>query len=241
MKIGTRLRRQEIKHAVAEYPHWYHSIDLGEGVVTPGVNDSARELRFLNAIGLPKDCHGKRVLDLGCQDGFFSFELERRGAQVTALDVRSPGESGFEIARRFLKSQVKFRQGNVYDLRFAQDEKFDLVLCLGLLYHLRHPLLALDQIRNVITDSGVVFAETQVLTGYENESLMRFENGQETKAEDPSVAWVPNLTALKKMLARAQFTVIDHYTDGQRAGVCAKPTFSAQTAYWQELDQRNWK
>jgi tRNA (mo5U34)-methyltransferase len=123
--------------------NWYHRIDLGGGIVTPGVDQTESRLRPLR---IPQDLSGKTVLDIGAWDGFFSFEAERRGAKrVLATDSYSWGgggwgtKDGFETARRILGSAVEELQIDVMDLSPDRVGTFDVVLFIGVLYHLRHP------------------------------------------------------------------------------------------------------
>src|SRR6201996_4023048 len=140
---------QEALRLIAAHPHWYHQIEVAPGVVTPGVNDSQM---ILDTLRLPDDLSGLRVLDIGARDGFFSFECERRGAaEVVAIDYLPPEETGFPIAKKLVGSDVELRQANVYDLTPEEFGTFDLVLFLGVLYHLRDPMLALDRIADVST------------------------------------------------------------------------------------------
>jgi len=123
---------------------WWHSIDLGGGRVTPGVH-SLEELSGNYArFGLPDNLRGKRLLDVGCWDGFYSFEAERRGAEVVAVDVWQP--KNFFVAHRALGSRVQFYEMSVYDLTRERLGTFDYVLFIGVLYHLRHPLLGLERL-----------------------------------------------------------------------------------------------
>lgn len=123
---------------------WFHRIDLGNGIITPGVDESPAKLKKL---GLPEDLHGKTVLDIGAWDGFFSFETERRGAKrVLATDYFCWGgegcgtKAGFELARKALNSNVEDMEIDVLELSPEKVGQFDLVLCLGVLYHMKHPL-----------------------------------------------------------------------------------------------------
>src|SRR5690348_11622893 len=102
-----------IREKIARHRGWYHRIELAPGVVTPGINDSPGVLKLLQ---LPEDCQGLRALDIGAMDGFFSFELERRGAEVLAIDNLSPNASGFRIAAELLGSKVRHEVANVYEL-----------------------------------------------------------------------------------------------------------------------------
>src|SRR5262245_48364448 len=132
----------EIHALIASVPFWFHQIEVAPGIVTPGIDPSPEKLKRLT---FPADLRGKRVLDIGAWDGFFSFECERRGAaEVVAIDA-APSLS-FAVARELLGSQVKFYAMNIYDLTPVTLGQFDLVLCLGVLYHLRHPLFGLERV-----------------------------------------------------------------------------------------------
>jgi SAM-dependent methyltransferase len=143
---------------------WYHSIDLGDGIVTPGVDPSPQKLRRLH---LPEDLSGKTVLDVGAWDGFFSFEAERRGAErVLATDsyawsgVDWGSKRGFELARTRLGSTVEDMDVDVLDLSPQGVGVFDVTLFLGVLYHLRHPMLALEKVAAVTRE--LLILETAV-------------------------------------------------------------------------------
>jgi tRNA (mo5U34)-methyltransferase len=132
---------------------WWHSIDLGNGIVTPGIDESPRKLQRLR---IPDDLSSKSVLDIGAWDGFFSFEAEKRGAsRVLALDSYAWNGStwgskrGFELARRVLGSRVEDVELEVLDISPQTVGVFDVVFYLGVLYHMRHPLLALERIAAV--------------------------------------------------------------------------------------------
>src|SRR5215468_2825646 len=127
---------------------WYHSIQIEPGLVTPG-RKTARELSaMVEHIGLPSSLDGLSVLDIGAWDGFFSFEAERRGARrVVAYDLTPEDYFGFSTAKALLDSKVQYVEGSVYELSERAVGRFDVVLFLGVFYHLRYPLLALDRIR----------------------------------------------------------------------------------------------
>jgi len=154
---------------------WYHTIELAPGVVTPGFFDHRAHV---SCYGLPETLAGKRVLDVATYNGFWAFELEKRGAaEVVALDIDSFAEIdlaparraqmsaaelsrkvgvGFEIARSSLGSRVRRRHGSVYDLSPAQHGTFDLVFCGDLLVHLSNPIRALQAIRSVTSGTAVL-------------------------------------------------------------------------------------
>src|ERR1700719_4896601 len=95
----TMMDRELIKRLVDEHGRWFHEIELAPGIVTPGEDSNRLKLPILDELGLPKNASDLRVLDIGCSDGFFSFEMERRGAAVTAGDFVPEDYTGFPLSR----------------------------------------------------------------------------------------------------------------------------------------------
>ncbi len=139
--------------------YWHQRWEIFQGVFVPGPN----KVDFLcEAAQLPINLNGKRVLDIGAWNGCFSFECERRGArEVIAMSLEDPAVSGFDRLKQVLGSNVRYVHGSVYNLNPEQMGTFDVILFLGVLYHLRYPLLAIDRLRSV--SSGDVFIETHVI------------------------------------------------------------------------------
>jgi tRNA (mo5U34)-methyltransferase len=137
---------------------WYHSIELPDGRVIPGIQ-TIEQLRERIAIyPIPQDLRGKRVLDIGAWDGWFSFEMERRGASVVAVD--SARQETFFEAKKLLNSKVEYLVEDVCHLSPRDIGYFDIVLFFGVLYHLKHPLLALERVCALTT--GMACIETLV-------------------------------------------------------------------------------
>jgi tRNA (mo5U34)-methyltransferase len=213
-EAGTSERREapdaDALRAEAAAIGWYHRIDLGHGVVTDGIEHTQRKLRRL---GLPEDLRGRSVLDVGAWDGFYSFEAERRGAsRVLATDFFSWGgegwgtKRGFECARRALGSGVEDLDVDVMDLCPERVGVFDLVLFLGVLYHLRHPLLALEKIFSVTGERLIL--ETHVdLIGLRRPALA-FYPGSELN-RDPTNWCGPNPPAVEALLRSAGFRRVE--------------------------------
>jgi tRNA (mo5U34)-methyltransferase len=185
---------------------WYHTIDLGGGVVTSGVDDTPYRLARL---ALPSSLKGMTVLDIGAWDGFFSFECERRGAsRVVAADYYSwhdagwGTKAGFQLAREVLQSRVEDMDIDVMDLSPERVGTFDLVLFLGVFYHLRHPLLALERVASVTR--GRLILETVVDMVGVARPAMAFYPGRELN-KDPTNWWGPNPAAVRGMLRSVGF------------------------------------
>jgi tRNA (mo5U34)-methyltransferase len=193
---------------------WYHSMELPDGRVIPGFQTLDVLRNRLAQFPIPSDLRGKRALDIGAWDGWFTFELERRGAQVMAVDS-TPIER-FRIARELLGSQAEYRIDDVCRLSPAQIGAFDIVMFLGVLYHLKHPMLALEKVcelatdmvcvESFVTDDGSDPAAKAVMEFYETVELCgQFDN------------WVgPNTACLLAMCRSAGFarvrleSVLDH-------------------------------
>lgn len=197
---------------------WYHVIELPGGVVTPGVDDPRDRLPLL---GLPDDLSGMTVLDVGAWDGFFSFECERRGAaRVVAADwfawreaARGSKES-FELARRSLDSRVEDVEIRVEDLSPETVGTFDLVLFVGVLYHLRDPMLALEAVASVT--GGTLILETHVDLALRRGPAAAFYAGTELRG-DHTNWWGPNPAAVQGMLRASGFDEVRKVFPSSRA------------------------
>src|ERR1700694_3134091 len=133
---------------------WWHSFELPDGTRINGVCDLAGQKHRLAQFPIPDDLRGQRALDIGAWDGWFSFEMERRGAEVVAIDTWD--NPRFHQIHRLLRSRVDYRQMDVYDLSPKRVGRFDIVLFMGVLYHLKHPLLALERVCAVTTGMAAV-------------------------------------------------------------------------------------
>ena len=139
---------------------WWHSFELPDGTRIQGVSELHAQKMRIAQFPIPKDLAGKRVLDVGAWDGWFSFEMERRGAEVLAID-RFDNPRFHEI-RAILGSRVEYRQLDVYEVSPRTVGYFDIVLFMGVFYHLKHPLLGLERVCSVCRDMAAV--ESFVIT-----------------------------------------------------------------------------
>jgi tRNA (mo5U34)-methyltransferase len=133
---------------------WYHSFELPDGTLIDGYITLERERERWSRFPIPEDLGRRRILDIGAWDGWFSFEAERRGAEVTAIDcVEIPN---FLDLHRTLRSKVDYRIVDFYDLPAAGLGTFDIVFFLGVLYHLKHPFLALEIVCALTTEVAIL-------------------------------------------------------------------------------------
>lgn len=164
METTDSIREDRFKNPtrpVLQATGMYHSFVLPDGRVLPGAMTVEEAYDRLSSYGLPDDLSGKRVLDIGPWDGFYTFECERRGAAVTAIDYYD-FDTFRELARAF-HSKADYRKLDVYELHPAMIGTFDIVLLLGVLYHLKHPLLALEKVCSVTNDLCII--DTYVVDG----------------------------------------------------------------------------
>jgi SAM-dependent methyltransferase len=138
--------------------------------------------RCLDELGIPGDLSGLRVLEIGAWDGAFTFELARRGAAVTALDIQDPDVTVFNAVRDILNVDVTYVRASVYDMQPQAQEPFDIVVFAGVYYHLKSPALALQRIREVLKDDGVLYIEGASCSRYLGEQLARALPGTSAEA-----------------------------------------------------------
>jgi len=156
----SRRRQNDFTRALLE-KGWYHSFELPDGTRIDGCMPLEWERARWTRFPLPADLTGKRVLDIGAWDGWFSFEAERRGAAVTSVDV-------FECANylnmhRRLGSRADYRNLDLYEIPTAGLGRFEIVFFLGVLYHLKYPFLGLEIVCGLTTDVAIV--ESFVIDG----------------------------------------------------------------------------
>jgi tRNA (mo5U34)-methyltransferase len=204
---------------VERYP-WYHTLDLGQGVVTKGMFDIRESIRHYP---LPEDLSGLRCLDVGTMDGFWAFELERRGAaEVVATDIEDPEAldwpasirdqpkeldatkaERFELARQALGSKVERVGCSIYDLSTEQLGSFDFVFCGDVLLHLKDPVSAVERIHSVCRDRALIVNEIKRFRFQEWRALAELDG------IDGFDWWVTNLKGLERLVRAAGFSRVE--------------------------------
>ncbi|HET7625066.1 MAG TPA: TIGR04290 family methyltransferase [Verrucomicrobiae bacterium] len=226
--IATELTADQIRDRVSELGNWFHNLNL-RGVQTApnhflGNYPEAKWRSFAEAI--PSDLSGKTVLDIGCNAGFYSIEMKRRGAdRVVGIDFDETYLAQARFAAAINEVEIEFRQMSVYDVA-KLGEKFDVVLFMGVLYHLRHPLLALDLIHEHVAKDLFIFQSMQrgsdeaepVNENYhfwqtdifERPDFPRLYFIEKKYAGDPTNWWIPNRACAEAMLRSAGFEILSH-------------------------------
>ena len=227
----STLTQEEIRGRVSALGEWFHNIDLNGVRTAPNhfLNDypNVKWRRFSHAI--PADMTGKSVLDLGCNGGFYSIEMKRRGAQrVVAVDCDERYLDQARFAAEVTGQDIEFRNLSVYDVAVL-GERFDVVLFMGLLYHLRHPLLALDLIHDHVAGDLLIYQSLQrgstgvdpVRANYDFFEQAHFDSPGYPKlhfieheySNDWTNWWAPNAACSAAMLRSAGFEILQQPED----------------------------
>lgn len=224
----SQVGKEAIAKRVRELGPWFHNLDL-HGVSTApdhflGDYPTLKWNRFAQA--LPADLTGRTVLDIGCNAGFYSFEMARRGAKrIVAVDHDEHYLAQARFAAEVLGIDCEFHQLSVYQVG-RLGETFDVVLFLGVLYHLRYPQLALDLLREQVVGDLFVFqslqrgaAESEPLAHdypfaeqevFNRPGYPRLHFVEHEYAGDPTNWWIPNSACAEAMLRSAGFEICDH-------------------------------
>lgn len=243
-------RRQKLESEIAALAPWFHNLHLPDGTETAPAHflgDFPRYKWQVLAPHLPTRLDGWTALDIGCNAGYYSFELARRGARVTGIDVDPHYLRQAEWAAKELGLQeaIRFREMQVYDLA-REDTAFDLVLFMGVFYHLRYPLLGLDIVarrtsrilvfQTLTTLEMEVYGDTWDHPIDEREALNasgwpRMAFIEHSFASDPTNWWVPNHAGVQAMLRSSGMAVTAHL--GHEIYLCkpAAPDASTRAPY----------
>jgi tRNA (mo5U34)-methyltransferase len=226
--VNSTLSKEEIRERIDALGPWFHNLDL-KGVPTApahflGDYPNVKWQRFASII--PDNLRGKSVLDIGCNAGFYAMEMKRRGAdRVLGLDTDDEYLAQAKFAAEINGLKIEFRKLSAYDVG-QLGEQFDLVIFMGVLYHLRHPLLALDLIHEHVARDLLLFQSMQrgdpqvdrLADDYDFWTTSQFDSAGYPKlhfienryADDPTNWWAPNRACVEAMLRSAGFAVMAH-------------------------------
>jgi tRNA (mo5U34)-methyltransferase len=220
----------------AENMGWYHTLELAPGHVTDGIFDLRR---LVDRYRLPEQMDGMRVLEVGTWDGFWAFEMEKRGAQVVALDLddeadldypprqrpqsfpSEPRGRGFRVAKELLGSKVERVSQSIYHATPEELGQFDLVFCGSVLIHLRDQLLALERMADLCTDKLISAEPYSRALGLIPVPVSRYR----TDREKAVVFWEPSAKTWSRLIWSAGF---DHVQTVARFKMKAREGWSVQ-------------
>ena len=223
-----KLSAEEIRERVHQLGPWFHNMELSGIPTAPdhflGDYPRVKWQRFAGSV--PANLAGKSVLDIGCNAGFYSLEMKRRGAaRVVGIDSDEAYLEQARFAAAVLGLEIEFAELSVYDIA-ALKERFDLVLFMGVLYHLRYPLLALDRVREHVAGDLLVFQSMQRGCNqveeigdnhgfwntevFDQPGFPKLHFIEHSYAGDHTNWWVPNRACVEAMLRSAGFEIIGH-------------------------------
>ncbi|MGI9115601.1 MAG: TIGR04290 family methyltransferase [Chthoniobacterales bacterium] len=226
--MNAVLETSDLRRRIDALGPWFQNFSLDGTPTAPhhflGDYPAVKWRKFAHAI--PADLTGKTVLDIGCNAGFYSFEMKRRGAErVLAVDYDERYLAQARFMAETLGLEVEFQRLSVYDVAQLR-EKFDVVLFMGVLYHLRHPLLALDLIHEHVARDLFVFQSMQRGSDqpfrsendydfwqaeiFERPEFPRMYFIEKKYAGDPTNWWIPNRACVEAMLRSSGFTIVEH-------------------------------
>jgi tRNA (mo5U34)-methyltransferase len=231
MSVEAGLSPDAIRERAAKLGPWFHNMNLNGVWTAPdhflGDYPGMKFARFASV--LPSDLTGKTVLDIGCNGGFYSIEMKKRGAtRVLGIDFDEDYLAQARFAAAVTGQDIEFRQMSVYDLG-ALGERFDLVIFMGVLYHLRHPLLALDIIHDTVAKDLLLFQSLQrgsntvdpVAENYDFFEQDHFDSPgypklhfiEHSYSNDNTNWWAPNAACSAAMLRSSGFEILEHPED----------------------------
>jgi len=223
--LSKGLTVDEIEKKVTELGPWFHNLFLAGVQTAPnhflGDYPAVKWQNFQSAV--PKDLAGLSVLDIGCNGGFYSIEMKRRGAKrVLGIDHDEHYLAQAQFAAEVLDIEIDFKRMSVYEVPTLR-EQFDIVLFMGVFYHLRHPLLALDLLRQYVVKDRLIFQT--MLRGsrtrpdinsdypfweravFDKPGFPKMHFIENSYSQDPTNWWIPNRACAEAVLRSAGFKI----------------------------------
>ena len=223
----THMTPEQIRARAVALGDWFHNIDLNGARTAPdhflGDYPNIKWRRFAHAI--PQDLTGRTVLDIGCNGGFYSIEMKRRGAdRVLGIDFDDRYLAQARFAAEVTGEDIEFCKLSVYDVA-SLGERFDVVLFMGVLYHLRHPLLALDLIHDHVAGDLMIYQSMQRGSNTVHPTAANYDFFEQGHFDDPGYPklhfiehqyandwtnwWAPNAACSAAMLRSAGFQILE--------------------------------
>lgn len=245
------IDREMLVRQIAELGEWFHNLDLHGVPTAPNhfLGDFPNVKWKHIARALPVDLSGATVLDIGCNGGFYSLEAKRRGAKrVLGIDIDDRYLNQARFAARTLGLEIEFEKRSVYEVD-ALSGQFDLVFFMGVFYHLRYPLFALDKVvkkvggrlifQTMVRGSGEVrqwkknyhFWNKEIFASPEFPCMYFIEHEY---ANDPTNWWIPNRAAAEAMLRSTGLETVDH--PEEETWICAPTSVTRNGQYVHELE-----
>lgn len=237
------LNDPSIQQQIEALGPWFHNMELAPGVWTApnhflGNYPGVKYAHFRDT--LPADMRGMTVLDIGCNGGFYSLEMKRRGAdRVLGIDTLDHYLNQARFAAQVAGLNVEFRNLSVWQIA-SLNERFDLVIFMGVLYHLRHPLLALDLIHEHVARDLFLFQSLQrgsieiapladdydfkVTAPFDEPGYPKLHFVERRYCTDPTNWWIPNRACTEAMLRSSGFRIE------------SRPEDEAYLCKWQPVD-----
>lgn len=244
----TAIPPSEIERRVQELGPWFHNMELGGVRTAPDhfLGDYPRLKWRGFAHALPADLSGTTVLDVGCNAGFYALEMKRRGAErVVAIDSDARYLAQARLASEVTGLELELRELSVYDVG-ALGERFDLVLFMGVLYHLRHPLLALDLLHEHVVGERMLFQSLQRGSPdvrplerdypfseraiFDDHGYPKLHFVERKYARDPTNWWIPNRACAEAMLRNAGFEIESH--PEEEVYLCRRAPRARESGEW---------
>ncbi len=238
---------------IRELGEWFHNLNLFGVPTAPNhfLGDFPNVKWRHIAGAIPEDLHGLHVLDIGCNGGFYSIEMKRRGAErVLGIDVDDRYLNQCRFAAHTLGLEIEFEKRSVYEVESIAGQ-FDYVLFLGVFYHLRYPLFALDKVIKKVKPQGGLVFQTMLrgspqLKDWDDDynfwDMRMFSDPaypamyfvENSYAHDQTNWWIPNRAAAEAMLRSSGLTILDH--PEAETWICQPQTSRRQGAYILDLE-----
>jgi tRNA (mo5U34)-methyltransferase len=225
-KSNENISLEDAKALIGAVRRWHHKFEILPGLVTPGSYDPEA---LWSKLQLNSSISGRRVLDIGASDGFFTLRIGELGGDVTAVDFRSKDRHGFGVMETLTGRKFAYEHANIFDLDVDRLGRFDLVLFLGVLYHLPDMMRAFQKLRALC--SGTLMVETHCETALsEHIAVARYYKGA-SLAGDLTNFWSPNRLCVLDMLSDAGFEAVRDEVWSDRMFVEARASNDPMASY----------